>query len=285
MTLTVLLWIVICVLALTQLLIIVPAYTGRLMLNILTQTLRPVSQGLRFVWPWEVSVEDSHTDIVTLTHDFALILEVGPKNQPVPLKFQFTTIPHIPFLIQFRRFKKEVRITAIIENLKSFLTGIQEEYQDRDDIMNKLHDNPGDTSFESVEKRVRKFIDTAVIANTNGKAMTMQEYYGVLMPVFLATDIEIPKELQDAIVKNEVIERQNKGRTKEMNNVHDRAKKLMETAKKNGQDMQFEDAVKLVLVQDGKIKEEKRIFGLDSGSRGPIIDLVKGVINYVSRNK
>ncbi|MDP3729733.1 MAG: hypothetical protein Q8R26_03255 [bacterium] len=276
----ILLWLGLGLALASQCFIIGPAYTGRLVLNLWTKKMRPIGEGLEPIWPLlEVIVDDSYTDIVTLQHPFEITLEVGKKNkQPVPLKFSFTTIPHIPYLIQFRRFKKDERIKGIIENLKSFLTGIQEEYEGRDDLMDKIRENPGDATFVSVEKRAREFIDTKVVAINNGKNMTMQEYYGVLIPVFLVSDVEMPKDLQDAVVKNEIIEQENLGKTKIMNNVRERAKKIVDDAAKRGHKIELGDALEFVQVQDKTIKSEKHVFGLDSGTRGPVLDIIKALV-------
>ncbi|TSC96484.1 MAG: hypothetical protein Athens071426_95 [Parcubacteria group bacterium Athens0714_26] len=278
----ILILVVLVVLVMSQFFIIIPAYMGRLVLDLLKtwltgrDVLRPLGPGINFIWPWEKMVADSDTDIVTLSHKFKITLETA-DNEPVELNCSFTTIPHLESLAQFRKFKKEDRIGAIMENLQGFLTGIQKEYLDTNALMKGL---------EKIKEGVRKFIDTVPITTpaneSSGAKMLIADYYGVRIPVFQISDVEPAPELVAATVKKRIVTEQNAARDKEMDNVRERAEKLVSDSKGT---LAYIEALKIVQVQDGKVKEERKIFGLDSESRGPIVDAIKEVlINVFHKN-
>ncbi|HEY4500045.1 MAG TPA: hypothetical protein VJH70_02925 [Candidatus Paceibacterota bacterium] len=286
----------IAVILFTRCWVIVGGYEGLVVLNVITTKERGLGPGLHLMFPWENVVENSKTDLVTLSHHFMIVLETE-NGEPVTIDCDFTTIPSVEDLVQFRRFKKEERLKAITENLKSFLTSIQKEYGNRKTMMDKSIEITG---------RVKDFIEHALIA-VEGKpfswedkakdlkkryveidptredgGMNMREYYGVQLPVFIIGDVELPKELYDATVKKETVNQENLARLSEMKNVVERAKSLVK-ASNGGTNM--EDATKIVQIQDGKIKEDRKIFGLDKGSRDPIVNAIKEVLTHVFGKK
>lgn len=281
--------------------IIIPAYMGRLIQDPLffKKRVRPLGPGFHWLWPWEISVEDSDTDLVTLSHDFQITLEAGSKKtenkaeskekeiqktdneeekegqggqgEPVPLNCNFTTFPSVKDLVQFRKFKKDERIKAIKENLKSFLTSIQKNYKNRQDMMEKTAE---------ITEQVKNFINNETIAINNDEiptsTMNMREYYGVSIPLFIIGDVEQPQELQKAIIQKEAVRQQNIAKTLEMNNVRKRANAMVSDSTSK---LDYEKAIKIVQMQDGKnIKEEKRIFGVEPGTLDPIKEVVKEAV-------
>gem|GEM_PF-4391661 len=315
------------ILVLTRCWIVIPAYMGRLIQDPIFKNLRALGGGLHFLWPWEIPVENSDSDLQTLKHDFQVILETGSTEtgstdhpeaegpgEPVPLNCDFTTIPSVGDLLQFRKFKKEDRIKAITENLKSFLTSIQKDYSGRQDLMDKT---------QEVTTRVRKYIDTAFIAvelpslkdkeqmealqetvqvaiesASNSEdykkvkyprakdipfGMNMRQYYGVSIPLFIIGDVEQPDILKTAIIEKEAVEQKNLARKSEMDNQRERANDIMKDAKVHGSPMPYETAMKQVQMKDGgqKISEQKTILGLEAGT----VEAIKEVLIHVFGKK
>ncbi len=265
----------------SQFFVIVPAYRGIIVFDYLKtylsgkECMRSFGSGVKFIWPWETVVKEgkeSEIEIKTLNHSFEINLETK-DNEPVKLICNFNTIPHVPALVQLKRFKKEIRISAIIELFKGYLSSIQKDYNDSTDLMSKL---------QEVKEKMREYIDSVPVVTTDPNNLAIKkdkgiiaDYYGVRIPIFTIADPELPKELMEAIVKKRTVQEQNAARDQEIQNVIGRAQKIVTAS---GNTVTFEEAKKTVMLQDGKRTEAEKVFGLDKATLAAISGFVQAIL-------
>ncbi len=241
---------------------IVPPYTG-VIISFLGRPVRSAGPGLvlllrpfekithahfleRRAIPIKMNAETEDEEVVTL--------ELSVEYQPSEKN-----------LIRFLGFNQQQIEEALKERTKSLCSIEIRKRKDRDEVYDNL-----------------KVIASAMQADfktANGiNGFTLEEHYGIKLASIMINDPELPPELVQAEVQREIQEKINEKRRLELKEIQSLAKVLVEEARKQGQDMQYQTAFKIVQVQFGIIKENYSHYGLDKDTLVVIKELLPTLV-------
>ncbi len=244
-----------------QTVMLVPAFTGRVVVNNLTGTRRGIGNGWQFILPppFETVDVESDTDIQTLGHSFKTILETGRKKddkqggetereedkekyEPVELTIGVTDTPSVAYLDRFRMIqKKEDRQKEVDKYITSFLTSIQSEYENRADVMGKVG---------LIATQIRDYIKQDFL----DKGLSLDHFFGLDI-TNISVDVELPEELKKAGIEREAVNQRNMAQTAKTRNQEERARDLVNAA--TDKSLLFKEALQFVMMADGSnIKKE-----------------------------
>ena len=246
----------------------IPAYTGVLVINTLTGSLRSCGPGLQLIWPWEQIVANSETELKKQSHNFENDFETKDKST-LSLKISFDFSPLESHLEEYQRFNSADRLAGITERLKSILAIIIHEYEDRGSVMEKQ---------DVISKEAKNRFEKAL--SEDGRPL--QEYYGVNLKALVIADVGLPQLLKDAQTQREATVKQNETRELEMKKLKEMARALVNESKKAGagKEMPFEKAMEIIQLQFGKNVEKKiHLYGLDRGTQLALVEIIKEVFH------
>ncbi len=258
--------VIIAILYGTQVIILVPAFTARVIVNNFTGKRRGIGNGWHFILPPPIEMIDvnSDTDIQTLGHSFKTVLETGKRKkpeekdedkdryEPVDLIIGVTDTPSIKYLPRFRMIqKKEDRQKEVDKYITSFLTSIQQEYTDRADVMEKV----GVIGTRIMSECIKK--------ENFREGLPLDHFFGLDI-TNISVDVELPEELKKAGIEREATNQRNMAQSAKTKNQEERARLLVESSKDGS--LLFKEALQFVMMADGSnikkdIQEKK--FALD----------------------
>ncbi len=180
----------------------------------------------------------------------------GGKEEVVPVDFSIEYRPFINGLLAHLRFAKDQVDSAIKQRVKSLLSIRVHDRKDRQEVYHDL---------------------VAIAAEVQEEFNRQHgEQYGVAIR-FMIDDPELPPDIAEAERKREIQELENERRAIEMRKLKTMANQLVREAEKKGQKLSLEQALKLIQVQLGIIKESRSTYGLDPGT----LEAVKGALPMI----
>lgn len=243
----------------------VPAYTGAIIVNRLSGSLRSVGPGVEILFPWEKIV--SGILLKKNSCNFESDFETQDKAT-ISLKISFDTEPLPTKLTNYERFDAESRMNGIKERIRSILSAkIYTSYPDRGTVMKSLKELATEAKKEFEESLTEK------------GDVRIEEYYGTNLASLMIADVALPQILKDAAAEKEAQEKRNEARKSEMGTIKEMAKDLVS---ESGGTMMYEDAIRRIQVQLGKVKDENKTFGLDKGTQQLIKDAITGVMTKIT---
>lgn len=242
----------------------VPAYTGANIINRVSGSLRSVGPGIGILWPWEKIV--SGIPLKKNSCSFESDFETQDKAT-LSLKISFDTEPLRTKLMNYERFDTESRMNGIKERIRSILSAIIYSYPDRGAVMSDL---------KELAAKAKKEFENSMTELGDER---IEEYYGTNLVSLMIADVALPQILKDAAAQKEAQEKQNEARRSEMDMIKQMAKELVA---ESGGTMMYEDAIRRIQVQLGKVKDENKTFGLDKGTQQLIKDAIKGVMTKIT---
>ena len=240
----------------------VEAYTGVLIINRITGTMRSVGPGWHFIGPWEKVVGESETPLKKINQVFVSIFQTQDEAA-VSLNISFDLMPLETHLVEFRGFDSEGRISAIKERICSILSVDVRKLKNRDAAMNQL---------KALGESAKKIFEESV--SENGKLI--EQYYGMNLAALMISLAPLPDILRDAATKKEAQEKENEARKMEMDNIKKMAKELVAASKGS---LPFEEALRRIQIQLGKVKDENKTYGLNKGTQEIIVAALKEVFH------
>ncbi|MEK7192075.1 MAG: SPFH domain-containing protein [Patescibacteria group bacterium] len=220
---------------------------------------RSAGSGLAFIfWP----IESAGIVHSLKRGNISLEMNAEAMNRDVvKLNINVEYQPDETGIIRFLGFKQDQIESAIQDRVKSLCTIEVRNRKSRDKVYEEIAaiNNAMTASFEN---------DLAV----NGQ--TLERHYGIDLISIIINDPEYPKALADAELKKEIQQEENNRRKLEMKNLQKIARDLVEEAKKNGQDLNYQTALEITQRQFGIIKTEHKKVGLD-------IDTLKAMENIM----
>lgn len=249
-----------------SLLMEVPAYTSVLLINVFTNKVRACGSGLRLIWPWEKTVDDSQVKMTTVSHSFSNEFETQNESV-VSLKIAFDLIPDEKHLIEHRRFDSATRLNGVTERIKAILTKEVRKLKNRDEVMD---------NYKALADEIKKRFEEAV--SEDGKRL--EEYYGVNLKNLVISNTDLPPALKEAATAKEVMEKTNQTRGLEMTKLKQMARTLVKESEAKSTPMPFEKAMEIVQLQFGKgnVSKDIKIFGLDRGTLEVAKAIAEGVL-------
>lgn len=246
----------------------IPAYTGAIIVNRVSGSLRSVGPGVGILWPWEKIVNGSETPLKTIP---CKLDEKESKFQTkdeanISLIVGFNANPIAEHLVEYKRFSEAERLNGIRGKLRSILSIEIRKLADRDTVMDNL---------EAIIISAQKTYQTSV----SEKEILFEHYYGTNIDALTIAFAPLPEELQKAEDEKEAQEKRNEMRKSEMDMIKQMAKELVS---ESGGTMMYEDAMRRIQVQLGKVKDENKTFGLDKGTQQLIKDAIKGVMTKIT---
>ncbi|MBI4992443.1 MAG: hypothetical protein HZB99_04470 [Candidatus Harrisonbacteria bacterium] len=245
----------------------VPAYTAVLLENRISGSVRSIGPGIHFIFPWEKIVPNSETVIKKSSHLFPADFETK-NHKVISLKVAFDLIPDVNNLRGYIAFDERTRIAGITERIKSILSNLIREMKDREEVMAK---------FKEIGPRVKDIFEQTL--SEDGKRL--EYYYGIDLKVLMIPDVELPKELKEASIRQEATKKDNETRKLEMTNMK---KMAMDLVKASGGTMPLEVAMEIMQLQFGKgnVKKELHRFGLDRGTQEMVLKFLEKIPELIN---
>lgn len=243
--------------------IIVPPFHAALIQNRINGKLRSVGSGFHLIArPVEHRVDEK--SVQKLNIKFSLNAEA--KNRDVvPMNISSEYSPDGSSLPQYLLFTPKQIEAAIIERLKALISVAVRVCENRDDV----HDN--------VELIARKVLQAFKVAKSINGEKTPEQHYGIKLEDVMIADPELPEELAKAELEKEKMQELNKARGLEMNKMRAMARQMVKEAKdKFGQDLSYEEALRRVQIQFGKVKEDNIRYGLDKNTLNTVKEVING---------
>lgn len=257
-----------------SLLMWVPAYTGILLENTLTGSVRSCGPGLNLIWPWEKTVADSETSLQIRNYLFEDDFETE-EEIAASLKVSIDLIPDAKRLIEYRRYDAGNRLDGIIGKIKSILNVEVRRFKNLDETMNSL-----EKLAETVKQRFGE--------QSPDTRKSPEEYYGVKLERLMISGVGLPPSLKEAAVKKEVTLKENEIRGLEMKKLEQMAAALVKRSEATtGMKMPFERAMEFVQLQFGKgnVTRSTQIFGIDAGTQEVLKKLLEEIAKGVFHGK
>ena len=239
----------------------VPAYTGVVIINKLTGSLRSCGAGLRLLFPWE-TIADSGISLKKNSHAFDADFETKDEST-ISLRISFDEMANEHHLVEFQAFALKDRINGITERIKSILSIEIRKLKNRDAVIDTLKN-----LAEEAKKNFEEMLSE--------KSRPLEEYYGTNLKVLTIADVALPQALKDAQVEKEAIVKRNETRQLEMTKMKQMARALV---KESGDSMPLQTALEVIQVQFEKIEKKIQIFGVEKGTQQALTDILKEVIN------
>ena len=236
---------------------LIDAYTGALVANRFTGTMRPVGPGWHIIWIWEKIVNESETTLKESAYIFESDFETQDEAT-ITLRIAFKLVPITDYLTEYQRFNSEDRLSDIKERIRSILSIKVRKLKNRDAVMDSL---------KPLGKFTKKCFEK--MFSENGKSI--EQHYGTNLSSLMISDAALPQELKDAATRREAQEKENETRQMEMDKIRQMAKDLV---KESDGTMMYEDALRRIQVQLGKVEDKNETFGLDKGTQ----ELIKAAI-------
>ncbi len=184
----------------------------------------------------------------------------------------FIRTPVLDYLDKYIKITDSERKSGIVETVRSILSILIYEYEDRSAVMKDL---------ENIGKKLEERFEKARSEEAEGESsLNLERYYGENVQQFRIADTELSPELTAATARKEAQMKESETRRIEMDNINEMAKKLVIESEERGSKMSFETAVQVIQIQLGKIKKDIKVFGLDRGTQDVVDKIVKGVMSH-----
>ncbi|MEK9170529.1 MAG: SPFH domain-containing protein [Patescibacteria group bacterium] len=241
-------------------LISVEAYTGVIIVNRISGAMRSTGPGWSRIWPWEKAVEGSEISLKKSNHVFESDFETQDEAT-ISLKVSFDYMPLETNLVEFQRFGFDDRLSGIKERIRSILSIEVRKLKDRDAVMDQL---------KALGESAKKIFEASI--SESGKPI--EQYYGTNLSALMISDAALPQIVKDATAKKEAQEKENEMRKMDMDNIKKMAKELVAAS---GGSLPFEEALRRIQIQFGKVKDENKTYGLNKGTQEIIVAALKEV--------
>ncbi len=237
----------------------VPAWTAAVFSNVWKGPCRSRGPGLRLCIPGLESVVEEHSIKERMTPG-----EMDAETQdevPVPLSFFMEWHPDPSNMITFLGFEQADIEKALVERFKSIVSIIVRAKETFDEVYDKL---------DAIACEVYK--NFTEVEDDHGQ--TLAGHYGIVVSATRFSDPKVPQKIADAKLELEAMRKTNQKRTiemkttnalrgKEMKKLEALAHALVQKAKENGQELNFQTALKEVRFGLGISPEENRNYGLN----------------------
>ncbi|MBI2024495.1 MAG: hypothetical protein HYT03_00145 [Candidatus Harrisonbacteria bacterium] len=223
---------------------------------------RGVGPGPKLIfWPFERPFKQASL----LRRTLAIKLTADTKDEEViHLDMSAEYEPAVKRLKRFFGFESAQIETALTDRIRSLTSIKVRGYKDHDEVMDHLSE---------IGTAVMEKFKTFMIGNRN-----LEAYYGVKVHAVLINDPELPAKLTEAEVERKAQEKINEKRRLEMGEVKKLAQDLVKQAAKNGQDLDFRVALKIIQTQLGIIKESTQNFGLTADTSKTAEAVVSSIV-------
>lgn len=252
--------------------VILPARTGGVVINVITQKERPIGPGFNFpVWrPLERKVRD---DISLKTNTHLFKFEVETDNEAViPLSITIQEAADLRYLPEYNSFEnQEDRVEGIKEKIKFILSVAARKMKDRDAVHNKI-------------KFLQRLAKRKFEASLSEDGRLLEQYYGTNLQSVVIGDSELAQTIREAQEKKEAQEKENERRKLDMDNLKKMASALVTEAKeKHDQKLSFDVALRKIQIQLEKkgVQENFNTLGIEQGTQ----ELIDSVLKEVLRGK
>lgn len=238
----------------------VPAYVGVVIYNSLWGPARSKGPGLRFRIPFLEYLAGEHSIKERMTPG-----EMDAETQdevPVPLLFFLEWHPDPNRLISYVGFEQADIERALVGRFKSIASVIVRSKKKFDEVYDGL-----DTIATEIYKDFTEVKDV--------KGQTLEDHYGIILSAARFSDPKVPDKIVQAKLDLEAMRKTNEKHDIELKNLESMAHGLVKKAKKNGQVMDYQTALKTVQVHLGIITEENRNYGLNRETLNAIEKFLK----------
>lgn len=202
---------------------------------------------------------------------FKVVLE-DQAEEAIPMDIYYEYMPDPNNLINYCSFSKLQIENAVKERIRNILSIETRKYKKRDDVLDNIHE---------LSRVAKEKFECACAGN----GTPIEIYYGIKVTTIAVADPELPEELKQAAIQREVMEKTNETRGVEMEKIKQIAKSLIKAARKHDQDLRYETALELVLINLGKIKQENKLWGLNEETLAAIRELLPVIIKEVIHAK
>lgn len=233
-------------------LVFVKTKTGSLRANVFGGE-KHLGPGWHFLWrpfQWLAKINDSNVHSVQKQTLLAEIKIEAKNKASVTIKLRL--IRRIVDLVRYLDFPKEDFEKSVLDHLEGVATDLARACKDLDEIYEKVKNG----EFEA--KLLACFQELMPSSN-----LTVGEYHGIAVDSVVISDVELPKEIEQAALEDQVAELKAKALKTEAKGLRDAAKTVQGRTPKGEEPKLSKDrAFQIVQAQQGKIDISIEEFGL-----------------------